>query len=102
MAEHFSPPPDQINEPTTDENSAKRADAGPLSLAALRNATIYHVTTRGQRWSVHRHGAPRASGLYDTEAEAKYAAGRFRAAGKYVVVHHRDGSVKEWMTEPAS
>ncbi len=68
----------------------------------MRDATIYHVTTRGTQWAVHKHGATKASGLYDTKEEAKQAAKRFQATNKHIIVHRRDGSVERWISGKAA
>lgn len=91
--------PSDAKKPASSSTAAKTKR---LTLDSMQDATIYHVTTRGNQWSVHKHGATRASGLYDTKAAAERAAAKFQAANKHIIVHRRDGSVERWITDKAA
>lgn len=55
-----------------------------------------HVVPSGDKWSVRRAGASRASGVYDTQAEA-VEKGRdlARNQGTELYVHGKDGRIRE-------
>ena len=55
-----------------------------------------HVVPNGDRWSVRRSGARRASGTYDTQQEAIESGRRLaRSQGTILYVHGRDGRIRE-------
>lgn len=55
-----------------------------------------HVVPNGERWSVRRTGAVRASGTYATQKEAIEQAERIaRNQGTELYVHGRDGRIRE-------
>jgi Uncharacterized protein conserved in bacteria (DUF2188) len=55
-----------------------------------------HVVPQGDRWTVKREGAQRASSLHDTQAEAEKA-GRplARTDQTEFYLHGRDGQIRE-------
>jgi Uncharacterized protein conserved in bacteria (DUF2188) len=54
-----------------------------------------HVVPRGREWAVVGEGAERASGLYETKAQATSAARTIsRNQGTELVLHGRDGRVQ--------
>lgn len=55
----------------------------------------YHVLPQGDGWAVKRDHAERASGLFDTKAEA-LARGRelSRGIGAEMITHTRDGRIQ--------
>lgn len=63
----------------------------------------YHVMTRiGGGWSVHREGAGRATGTFESKDQAiKCARETARAAGGEVAIHKRDGLIQELTTYSA-
>jgi len=64
----------------------------------------YHVTKDKDRgeWKVLREGASRASGYFDTQAEAEAAAKEFSAGsgGGEVRIHGLDGKIRDSDTVP--
>lgn len=55
-----------------------------------------HVVPNGERWSVRRAGASRASGTYTTQQEAIEKARTIaRNQGTELYVHGRDGRIRE-------
>ena len=70
-----------------------------LQLMMAKQRT-YHVMTRiGGGWSVRREGTDRATGTFESKAQAvKCARDVARTAGGEVVVHTRDGMVQESRT----
>lgn len=62
----------------------------------------WHVVPSGDRWEVRREGAERASGIYDTQADAINGARGFasKAGGGEVVIHRPDGTIREAYTIP--
>lgn len=55
-----------------------------------------HVVPSGEKWSVRRAGAERASGTYSTQKEALDKAKRMaRNQETEVYVHGRDGRIRE-------
>jgi uncharacterized protein YdaT len=55
-----------------------------------------HVVPNGNRWSVRRTGATRASGTFDTQGEAIDRATEIaRKQHSEVYVHGRDGRIRE-------
>jgi uncharacterized protein YdaT len=58
-----------------------------------------HVVPRGERWSVRRQGASRASGVFDTQQEAVDRARDIaRREGSELYIHGRDGRIRERST----
>lgn len=58
-----------------------------------------HVSPRGNKWSVRRTGASRASRLYDTESEAIARArqlAKAAGAGAGIFIHGRDGQIRDY------
>ena len=55
-----------------------------------------HVVPNGEKWSVRRAGASRASGTYTTQQEAIEKARTIaRNQGTELYVHGRDGRIRE-------
>ncbi|MFG1265612.1 DUF2188 domain-containing protein [Xanthobacter aminoxidans] len=55
-----------------------------------------HVVPSGERWSVRRTGASRASGTYDTQQEAiDKARALARNQQTELYIHGRDGRIRE-------
>lgn len=55
-----------------------------------------HVVPNGERWSVRRAGAARASGTFATQSEAIAEARRLaRSQGAELYIHGRDGRIRE-------
>ncbi len=55
-----------------------------------------HVVPNGNKWSVRRTGAARASGIYETQREAIAVARTIaRNQGTELYVHGRDGRIRE-------
>ena len=55
-----------------------------------------HVVPRGDRWSVRKAGAARASGTYETQQEAIEKARTIaRNQGSELYIHGRDGRIRE-------
>lgn len=55
-----------------------------------------HVVPRGQKWSVMRAGASRASGTFATQLEAIERARKLaRNQATAVFIHGRDGRIRE-------
>lgn len=55
-----------------------------------------HVVPSGNRWSVRKAGAKRASGIYDTQLEAvEVARGRAQSQGTVLYIHGHDGLIRE-------
>lgn len=55
-----------------------------------------HVVPRGDKWSVRRAGASRASGTYSTQQEAVEAAKRIAQNQQTeLYIHGRDGRIRE-------
>lgn len=55
-----------------------------------------HVVPNGDRWSVRKAGASRASGTYGTQKEAvRKATDIAKNQGTEVYVHGRDGRIRE-------
>lgn len=55
-----------------------------------------HVVPNGNRWSVRRAGAARASGIYDTQQEAiTHAREAARNQKTELYIHGRDGRIRE-------
>lgn len=65
-----------------------------------------HVVPEGNRWSIRRAGATRASGVYSTEREALDAVqGLAQREAADVYIHGRDGRIRErnvYGSDPAS
>lgn len=62
-----------------------------------------HVTpTDDGRWAVRREGAERASGIFDTQAEATARAREieWNTGGGEVVIHGTDGRIRDSDTVP--
>lgn len=58
-----------------------------------------HVVPRGERWSVRRQGASRASGVFDTQQEAVDRAREIaQREGSELYIHGRDGRIRERST----
>lgn len=63
----------------------------------------YHVTkNKDDTWSVKQAGAEKASGTYETQAEAETAAKEFCAnsGGGEVRIHDLDGKIRDSDTVP--
>lgn len=55
-----------------------------------------HVVPNGEKWSVRRAGASRATGTYTTQQEAIEKAEKIaRNQGTELYVHGRDGRIRE-------
>lgn len=55
-----------------------------------------HVIPSGGRWRVRRTGAARASGVYDTQAEAINRARELaKSQGGELFIHGKDGQIRE-------
>lgn len=55
-----------------------------------------HVVPRGDNWAVEKEGASRASKIVDTQKEAiGHAKDQARRENVEVVVHRRDGSIRD-------
>lgn len=54
-----------------------------------------HVISRNGGWAVKTEGASRASKIYSTQAAAVNGAKK-SSKGRDVVVHKKDGSIREW------
>ncbi|PIW26696.1 MAG: hypothetical protein COW30_13730 [Rhodospirillales bacterium CG15_BIG_FIL_POST_REV_8_21_14_020_66_15] len=55
-----------------------------------------HVVPNGNKWSVRRAGAARASGVYNTQAEAIEKARELaRNQSTELYIHGRDGRIRE-------
>lgn len=55
-----------------------------------------HVVPHGDKWSVRRSGASRASGVYQTQREAvSVARDLARNQGTELYIHGRDGRIRE-------
>ena len=55
-----------------------------------------HVVPSGDKWSVRRAGAARASGTFDTQHEAVERAREIaRNQGTELYIHGRDGRIRE-------
>lgn len=55
-----------------------------------------HVAPSGDKWSVRRAGASRASGIYDTQAEAiEHGKEIARNQKTELYIHGRDGRIRE-------
>jgi len=58
-----------------------------------------HVVPNGDRWSVRRSGAARASATYPTQQEAIERARELaRSQGSELYIHGRDGRIRERST----
>jgi hypothetical protein len=53
-----------------------------------------HVVPHAEGWAVRGDGAERASGVYETKAEANAARGIARNQGTELVSHGRDGRIQ--------
>jgi hypothetical protein len=55
-----------------------------------------HVVPNGDKWSIRRAGAARASGTYGTQQEAvKRAKDIAQSQGTELFIHGRDGRIRE-------
>lgn len=55
-----------------------------------------HVVPNGEKWSVRRAGAERASGTYTTQQEAiDKAKSLAKSQGTELYIHERDGRIRE-------
>lgn len=55
-----------------------------------------HIIKREAGWAVKGQGHSRASKIYETQSSAVEAANRFKERGHDVIVHRKDGTIKEW------
>lgn len=55
-----------------------------------------HVIKRKDGWAVKRQGSKRAAKIYPTQKEAVEEARKMSGSAE-VIVHKRDGSVREWI-----
>ncbi len=65
-------------------------------LDSTSNVPTFHVVPHHGRWAVNRQGARRVSSTHKTQREAiPIARNRARKAGGVLIVHARDGSIRD-------
>jgi uncharacterized protein YdaT len=57
---------------------------------------MIHVIKRQGSWAVKKHGASRASRIYDSKEEAIQGARELRDSDFDLVIHKSDGSIQRW------
>jgi hypothetical protein len=55
-----------------------------------------HVIKRESGWAVKKEGNLKATKVYKTQDAAIKGAQKLRSSGHDVIVHGRDGSIKNW------
>jgi gamma-glutamyl phosphate reductase len=66
-------------------------------LALKMSETRLHIISRGERWALVAEDTDRAIKLHDSIEEATEAAKIYTERGNDVIIHHRDGSVAQWL-----
>lgn len=62
----------------------------------------YHITPKGDKWQAKQPGASRASGVFETQRQAEQQAKAWsrQSGGGEVVIHGRDGRIRDKDTMP--
>lgn len=60
-----------------------------------------HIIKREDGWAVKRQGASRASKVYQTQKDAVKGAKKLTRSSE-IVIHKRDGSIREWIKKDKS
>lgn len=55
-----------------------------------------HIIKRDSGWAVKKEGNAKATRVFKTQDDAVKNAQKLRSSGHDVIVHKRDGSIKNW------
>ena len=77
------------------------AAAFARTLQLLAGGRRLHIISRGTKWALTREDTDRALRVLATKAGTLRYALPYLATGYDIVVHHRDGTVEEWLKADA-
>lgn len=67
-----------------------------LNMARSNGSKRAHIIKRDSGWAVKKEGNSKATKVFKTQDAAIKGAQKLRSTGHDVVVHRRDGSIKDW------